>query len=434
VNYYGGNVAGVFWESFPLLRGVCFLVDLFRLTITNKNFAAPTKQASPPGLTCGFVVCAAQGRSLRASYRGILPNRAIASAVNSQRLRIYVLRSTTLLLREMQNLNSITVRGPRARTRAQAPRPKAAPQKKKQTQNPPKKKAGGPKKAGSMYDAFSGSLAMPLAFSVGHSTPLHGVTRATFTTDTTLKTLLVIGGAPGNICGVVDQVPITGDPADAAGRQYFTMLSAGFGTAAGDSSPDKAICTSMSMRLRNITKALDVEGEFLALNASRGVEIGPIPTGGQMRSIAKYVEDHSKTRALPSRTLCEHARQWNTHPVNQGKYHDFLTPNRNATGWSEFMHDPGLSTIILVFPPTPNIQTFSLSIAGKYYGRYTVAGPLSNAAILPPTLELSTINKMRDVAEEVGSFGSTVVDSVAPYMSMAAQMAQLYASMPVKAG
>lgn len=258
-----------------------------------------------------------------------------------------------------------------------------------------------------------------LAFSVGRATLVRGMARNVFgvKADPILAgqthMMVIISGFPGYEIGQVAAVNVNTN--GLSGNGEILMESAGFSSlGASSSSPDTALTARLSVRLRNISPALEVAGQVYALNMAAGVNL---TTPESYTALVRYVENHPRTTTFSAHEL-RSGRQWNAHPVDQSAYHKFNVPSMNNHEFKAALTDPGMSTIVLVFPVIGNAdamaeQQYELTVQGNYYARYRVTGPLAHAAEHPPTLPLPILNGMRDMAEAVGSVGMQALGEVA---------------------
>lgn len=258
-----------------------------------------------------------------------------------------------------------------------------------------------------------------LAFSVGRATLVRGMARSTFgiKPDTVhpgqTHTMAIISCYPGH--HVAQIVAVNATAGTVAGIREVTMASAGFSDSGpSSSSPDAAMTARMSIRLRNISPALEVAGQMYVLNMAAGVELTTAPT---YATLVRYVESHPRTVTFSAHEL-RTSRQWNSHPVDQSAYHRFSFPGKTNDDFKAGLTDPGMSTMVLVFPVIGNAealteQQYELTVQGSYYARYKVTGPLAHAAELPPTLPLPILNGARDFAEAVGSMGMRAIGEFA---------------------
>lgn len=271
----------------------------------------------------------------------------------------------------------------------------------------------GPSGPRTHFDAFASGHA-PLAFSVGRATHLRGLARQTFqVTDPGFAGMthhiVILQGGPGHVVGYTVRLNKTTPTISA--WNTITMGSAGF-SASGPSasSPDTALAARFSVRLRNISPAIEVAGQCYALNMTSGANLSAAP---DYVALVDYVMSHPRTVTFSGHEL-RSARQWNTHPVDQSKYHEFIAPSTDVAGMLSRVADPGLSTLVLVFPVVPSTgQEYELTAVGTYYGRYRVTGPLAHAAEEPPTIPMQAANAARDIAERVGSVGFAALQQAA---------------------
>lgn len=294
---------------------------------------------------------------------------------------------------------------PAVKKRAPAVRRTPQPQSQKQIAKAPR----GPR----AYDGFLNDRPQHLAFSVGPATHLRGLSRLKFSTSTTADTVIVINGGPGLYVGECMAV-VPG--ASVSQQGTFKMSGAGFEpTGASASSPDTAIVTRCSLRLRNVTKAQNVTGYVLALNMSAGCALGGATAQAHQANwdaLVTYVSSHPRTTTFSAHEMLE-TTQWDSFPVDQGKYHSFVAPNSDNGQWRDQSADPAMSTIVVVIPPTEDPQDYEATVAASFYARYRVTGPLAHASRLPPTMPLDMMNKLRDGAEALGSMGMKILTSPA---------------------
>jgi len=182
------------------------------------------------------------------------------------------------------------------------------------------------------------------------------------------------------------------------------MEAAGFVTATQAISvrPDTALCSKLSVRIRNISKAVDVAGVVRVMNIAAGIDVN----GPELINLINYVNDHPRTRTFGASEL-RASRQFDTHPVDQAKYHSFVRPGITAADWDEAIKDPAMSSIVMLFP-TILANHYEITVNAHYYGRYRITGPLANMASHPATAPLDMLNRARDEAERIGSDGYAV--------------------------
>lgn len=305
-------------------------------------------------------------------------------------------------------------------SRRPPPRPKAAPQR-----GNAQRRAGPQRKSRLSFDSFS-PAAMPLAFSVGRCTRLQGLSRGDFystATDTDQDYMLAIfNGSPGGYVGRC--YTVSTDKETASTVKFWTMTSAGFDTHIGASPlppsasrPDHAMCAKFSVRIRNISKAIDVGGVVRVLNMSAGTSANSARID-ELINLIHYVEAHPRTVTFGAAEL-RSTQQFDTHPVDQTRYHQFRKPTEDILGWDAALGDPAMSTIVMVIPTFANNQ-YEITANGHYYARYDVTGPLANMASNPPVAEMSALNRARDEAEALGSRGykaaGRIVRHAEPYV------------------
>lgn len=263
------------------------------------------------------------------------------------------------------------------------------------------------------FNGFS-PAPMPLAFSVGRATRLQGLCRHEINTtvgtvEGTDYTVAIFNGSPGHYVGkAYDVNSVAGTFGLTA---FFTMDAAGFDghTIPTSGRPDSAMCSKLSVRIRNISKAVDVAGVVRVMNVAAGINV----EGPQMINLIHYVNDHPRTRTFGAAEL-RASRQFDTHPVDQAKYHTFISPTTTGAEWDDAIKDPALSTIVMLFPTIP-LNHYEVTVNAHYYARYRITGPLANMASHPPTAPLNALNKARDDAERLGSDGYAVATRVAKY-------------------
>jgi len=253
----------------------------------------------------------------------------------------------------------------------------------------------------SHFNGFGNTVTAPLAFSVGRCLPLQGMARQAFSTIVTPNhaTVLICNMGPGKtVAQLVDLDIATGGVSTIDTPE---MLSAGFDSAPSASSPSSAILTRGSVRLRNITKNLDVAGGVTALNLAAGFDISSV---GGYKLLYDYTRSHPKSVTYTGATL-QAGLQFNTHPVNQVKASDFLAPNTDLVSWKLQVNDPAFSTLVYIFWPGTDAQDYEVTFGATYQARYSLTGPLANAAVHPPTIPVNVLNSLRDGAEAAGSLG-----------------------------
>jgi len=271
------------------------------------------------------------------------------------------------------------------------------------------------------YDGFSPSP-MPLAFSIGRATKLQGLSRndiATLATSAAhTHSVAIFNGHPGHYVG--ECIDYRGLPASGGSLptivRHWNMDAAGFSasTITNGSAPDTAMCAKFSVRIRNISKAVDVAGVVRVLNMSTGCVIDTSDSNNIKRLI-DYVDGHPRTTTFGAAEL-RSSRQFDTHPIDQSKYHEFTSakPDNgdNQTTWEKHLENPAMSTIVMVFPVIP-LNHYEITVNAHYYGRFLATGPLANMASHPPTVPLNVLNKVRDQAEEIGSQGKAAFGRMA---------------------
>lgn len=255
---------------------------------------------------------------------------------------------------------------------------------------------------------------MPLAFSVGRAVRLQGLARHEINTSPGAiagmdYSVAIFNGSPGHYVGTVYDVNSTAGTFGHAG--FFTMDAAGFDghSIPASGRPDTAMCSKLSVRIRNISKAVDVAGVVRVLNVAAGINV----TGPEMINLIHYVNDHPRTRTFGAAEL-RASRQFDTHPVDQAKYHTFISPTTTSAEWDEAIKDPAMSSIVMLFP-TIIANHYEVTVNAHYYARYRITGPLANMAAHPPTAPLSVLNEARDRAERMGSDGIAVGARVLKY-------------------
>lgn len=300
------------------------------------------------------------------------------------------------------------------------PRPKAAPQR-----GNAQRRAGPQRRSRLSFDSFS-PAPMPLAFSVGRCTRLQGLSRGDFYSTATHPDkdymLAVFNGSPGAYVGRCYSVST--ENATASTVKFWNMTSAGFDphygaepSAPSASRPDHAMCAKFSVRIRNISKAIDVGGVVRVLNMSAGTS-GNSAKIPELINLIHYVEAHPRTVTFGASEL-RSTHQFDTHPVDQNRYHSFQKPSEDILGWDAALENPAMSTIVMVIPVFANNQ-YEVTANGHYYARYDVSGPLANMASPPPIADMSALNRARDEAEALGSKGykaaGRIVRHAEPYV------------------
>lgn len=298
----------------------------------------------------------------------------------------------------------------RAAFRAQRQEANRPPRRQQQAPPRPKQRARPPQGKGRANTggkvSFNGfhPAPMPLAFSVGRATRLQGLARHEINTSPGAVTgmdysVAIFNGSPGHYVGKVFNVNSTAGTFGQAA--HFTMDAAGFDghTIAASGRPDTAMCSKLSIRIRNISKAVDVAGVVRVMNVAAGIDVN----GPALIDLINYVNDHPRTRTFGASEL-RVSRQFDTHPVDQAKYHTFISPTTTGTEWDEAIKDPAMSTIVLLMP-TIIANHYEVTVNAHYYARYRITGPLANMAGHPPTAPLSVLNQARDETERTGSDG-----------------------------
>lgn len=267
------------------------------------------------------------------------------------------------------------------------------------------------------FDGFS-PAPMPLAFSVGRATRLQGLARHTINTTPGTVTgmdysLAIFNGSPGHYVGRVFDVNTTASTFGIAAQ--FFMDAAGFDghTIPTSGRPDTAMCSKLSVRIRNTSKAVDVAGVVRVLNVAAGISLSTPSAVGGLINLINYVNDHPRSRTFGADEL-RASRQFDTHPVDQAKYHTFISPTTTSAEFDAAIADPAMSSIVMVFPTTM-ANHYEVTVNAHYYARYLVTGPLANMAGHPPTAALNDLNKARDRAEQLGSDGVAVGARVLRY-------------------
>lgn len=281
-----------------------------------------------------------------------------------------------------------------------------------------------------------------LAFSVGRATLVRGMARRTFGVKATVNgapmpnqthVVAVLSAHPGVITGQI--AGVARDHSTVSVQHVVVMDSAGFSALGpSSSSPDSALTARLSVRLRNISPALEVAGQCYSLNMASGLGL---LTQDNWVNLIDYVESHPRTVTYSAHEL-RSCRQWNAHPVDQSAYHRFTSPGTDANAFQQGLLDPGMSTIVLVFPIISSSdaladQQYELTVQGQYYTRYRVTGPLAHAAEAPPTMPLPILNAARDAAEAVGSFGMHALGEFAQGAGQAAMQALTSGRVPFRA-
>lgn len=257
------------------------------------------------------------------------------------------------------------------------------------------------------FNAFGTQVPQALAFSVGPATQISGAYRFPHTL-LPADTLTLMAFQPGS---GYHQALIAkssgGGPTSWSPVLAPSITSTGIDTVTGPSasSPDKIMCSRGSLRIRNLTPAGEVAGAVHILRVSTGLtHFYSHPTTAP--DIAEMILQHKDTVTMSGSSLTE-THQWDCIPVSQDKYHEFRSPDNLQSA----LNDPGLSTILVLFEhPTPP-QHYEMSMAATYYARYRFSGPLANASAHPPVAPLNMINKIRDVAESIGSLGTPLLKS-----------------------
>lgn len=185
---------------------------------------------------------------------------------------------------------------------------------------------------------------------------------------------------------------------------YRNISSTGFSTTSGSGSPEKLMVTRGSVRLRNFTRVLDLEGVTRILRVST-----PIPSVGHadLLSLMNLVNGNVRTRTYTNHELLK-THQWDAVPVDQSSYSEFRSP-AVATN---VIQTPALSALVFVQESTGTAQSYEFGMATTAWARYSEIGPLASMAVRPPTLPMGTINSVRDKAESIGSAASAVGDAV----------------------
>jgi hypothetical protein len=250
------------------------------------------------------------------------------------------------------------------------------------------------------FNAFTQNVTAPLAFSVGRCLPLAGMSRQQFQTVTTVGhvTMAVVNLGPGYYVGQVGDLTVG---STLATIDTPVMASAGFNTAPSAVSPSQAVLTRGSVRLRNMTKNLDVSSGVTVLNLAAGFDL--VPATG-FDDLYDFVRSHPKSVTYTGKQL-QDGLQFNMHPVNQSKSSDFLPPNVSLAEWKAQVKDPAFSSIVMIFWEDATAQSYEMTIGGTYQARYATTGPLANACVMPPTIPLPLLNALRDGAEAAGSMG-----------------------------
>lgn len=241
-----------------------------------------------------------------------------------------------------------------------------------------------------------------LAFSIGPATPVCGATRAsavTIANHITMHIFQFTGGVNQMISVTSSNSGVTwGD------YTYRNISSTGFSTTSGNGSPEKLMVTRGSVRLRNFTKVLDLEGVTRVLRVST-----PIPgvNSTELLNLLNLVNGNIRTRTYTNHELLK-THQWDAVPVDQSSYAEFRTP----TQATNVIQTPALSALVFVQEATGAPQSYEFGMATTAWARYSEIGPLASMAVRPPTLPMGTINSVRDKAESIGSAASAVGDAV----------------------
>jgi len=255
------------------------------------------------------------------------------------------------------------------------------------------------------FNAFGTQIPQALAFSVGPATQVSGAYRFPLALQPA-DTLTLLAFQPGS--GAHQALIVKSDGTGPSGWSPVSapsITSTGIDTVTGPSasSPDKIMCSRGSLRIRNLTPAGEVAGAVHILRVSTGMpsfyaDPAEAPTIGEM------ILQHKDTVTMSGSSLTE-THQWDCIPVSQDKYHEFVSPYPATSA----LNDPGLSTILVLFEHPNPMQHYELSMAATYYARYRHSGPLANASAPPPVAPLPMINRVRGIAEAIGSMGTPLL-------------------------
>jgi len=265
------------------------------------------------------------------------------------------------------------------------------------------------------FDAFSPGKPQAMAFAIGPATHVNGARRFTVDIPNSVESTHTIARfQPGGGFNqwVTTTLSLPTDPADPSVWSPVTnvtinstgILSDGTFTA---TNPTHVMCSRGSLRVRNMTRSLNVAGSAQILRRSVPLT-GLIDFQTLYNDVKDLIEESTATVVMTGMELTR-SHQWDCIPVSQAAYTSFNEP---VSGEVERL-DPGLSSVFILFEHGQQPQQYEVSMAACYYARYNIVGPLSNMGKAPPVAPLSLINSIRTAAEHVGSFGRPLAASVA---------------------
>jgi len=280
--------------------------------------------------------------------------------------------------------------------------------------------SGGKRRGAGHYDAFDDRL-QPIARNVGHATAVRGFGRMESPAfNDGNEQLFIFSPGANRVVGLFGnkQPNANNWRTQASGTDTNTVLidNMGYNTPEG---PSQTLFGKFSIRLRNISKAMDASGSVYVLSLNAGVELeqltgtwGDKPNWTRLRN---YVMGSPKTRVFSGSELLK-TRQWNTHPIDANRSLEFTRSEENDNGavmnYRLHLRSPPYSSIVMLFIPGPTDNKFEFSYAMSNYCRYEVNGPLANSAQRVPTAPISVIDNARGVVEAVGGMGHLVSDVV----------------------
>lgn len=323
-----------------------------------------------------------------------------------------------------------------ARGGRRAGRAKAQPKPEKkaqggQTSAPRRKRRGRPNSGWAVngrahhghYDAFD-PRKQPMARAVGHATAVRGfgrLKRPSFNDGAEQMYVFMpsttrVVGLYGNYKTGIDQWRGAGPNVDTNTALIENM---GFSEESG---PHQTLLGKFSVRLRNISKAMDASGSVYVLSLNAGMFLESLNGDWTARTnwtrLRNYVLGSPRTRTFSGSELLK-TRQWNTHPIDATRSQEFqmvppATPDTQVTTFRNSLDSPTHSMVVFLFiPGESNVRNmYEFSFAANHYCRYEVNGPLANAAEPVPTAPISVIDGARKFVENVGSLGHVVEDVV----------------------
>lgn len=179
----------------------------------------------------------------------------------------------------------------------------------------------------------------------------------------------------------------------------------------------------MGVTLRNLTKRLDVGGVVYALNTAQRISL-PMVIGsmnsGHWWTVSEEVISMTATTAYQATKLSDGPHTWVNFPLANADYEHFyiddppaLSETEYARTWSTY---PGMvngferpmSTVILVFPTTTEVNDYELTVRGHFYLRMPIdhitARLLKSIPTAPPE-GLNAMNVAADALSQTARLG-----------------------------